>query len=414
MEIRNLKASNVFDWLCKTKKRINFLIGGRDSTKSWSVALHLLVNKFFGEENKRILVIRKTRVAVKKSCFQLTIDFLRKYNCYDYVKINNTELEITRRDNPNNSILFTGLDDVDKLKSLEQGNYIWVEEAIDILFREFINLDILMRRETDGINQMFLSCNPLSALSWIKTEVVDKPDEDTAIHYSTIDDNPFASDVDRKRLDRLKSRDNNLYKIFRLGLWGILENIIYDKWKTYNEIKIDNETKVKTIDGLKVDDVTYGLDFGFSNPSCLTEINWVENDFIVRELLYQSGLTNTELIERVKKLIPIEHKYREIYADHSEPARINEFYQADFNIHKAKKDVLAGIDFCKTHMLGVTSDSINGIKELQSYKRREDKDGNVMEEPVKFNDHFNDSFRYGAYSKISIMGESKLADFSLR
>ena len=106
MEIRNLKAGNVFDWLAKTDRRINFLIGGRDSTKSWSVALHLLINKFFGEENKRILIIRKTRVAVKKSCFQLIVDFLRKYDCYKYVNINNTELEITRKDNLQNSILF--------------------------------------------------------------------------------------------------------------------------------------------------------------------------------------------------------------------------------------------------------------------------------------------------------------------
>jgi len=413
-EIRKPKASNIFDWLAKTDKRINFLIGGRDSTKSWSVALHLLVNKFFGEENKRILIIRKTRVAVKKSCFQLIVDFLKKYDCYKYVNINNTELEITRKDGSSNSILFTGLDDVDKLKSIEQGNYIWVEEAIDILFREFLNLDILMRRETDGINQMYLSCNPISALSWIKTEIVDKPDDDTAVHISTIDDNPFASHTDRKRLDRLKDIDLNLYKIFRLSQWGVLENIIYGNWKTFKEAEIDEKTKVKTIEDKKVDDITYGLDFGFEHPSVLTEINWVENDFIVRELLYQSKLTNTELIERVKKLIPEEDRYREIYADHSEPARINEFYQADFNIHRAKKDVLTGIDYCKTHLLGVTEDSINGIKELQSYKRREDKDGNVMEEPAPFNNDFCDSFRYGAYSRFGATGESETLDFALR
>jgi len=403
MEIRNLKAGNVFDWLAKTDRRINFLIGGRDSTKSWSVALHLLINKFFGEENKRILIIRKTRVAVKKSCFQLIVDFLRKYDCYKYVNINNTELEITRKDNLQNSILFTGLDDVDKLKSIEQGNYIWVEEAIDILFREFLNLDILMRRETDGINQMFLTLNPMQALSWVKTKIVDKPDSDTAINISTIDDNPFASDIDKKRLDRLKDIDLNLYKIFRLSQWGILENIIYSNWKTFNEVKFVEGTKF--IDDKKVDDITYGLDFGFEHSSVLTEINWIGNDFIVGELLYQSKLTNSELIERVKKLIPEEERYREIYADASEPDRINEFYQAGFNIHKAKKDVLTGIDFCKTHMLGVLADSVNGIKELQSYKRREDKDGNVMEEPVKFRDDFCDSFRYGAYSKINNLGE---------
>jgi len=412
MEIRNLKASNVFEWLTKTDRRINFLIGGRDSTKSWSIALHLLINKFFKEEDKRILVVRKTMKAVRKSCFQLFLDFLIKYDCYKYVNINRTELEITRKDGSTNSILCAGLDDVEKLKSIEQGNYIWIEEAIDILFRDYLNLDILMRRKTDGINQMFASLNPMSALSWIKTEIVDKPDDDIAIHYSTIDDNPFASDVDRKRLDRLKDKDLNLYKIFRLSEWGVLENIIYDRWQTFNKVKFKDE--VKYINDKKVDDITYGLDFGFSNESVLAEINWIENDFIAHELLYQKGLTNTELIERVKKLIPEELRYREIYADPSEPDRINEFYNAGFNIHKAKKDVLFGIDFCKTHLLGVTSESVNGIKELQSYKRREDKDGNVMEEPVKFNDHFCDAMRYGAYSRADSLGYSEVLDISFR
>ena len=146
----------------------------------------------------------------------------------------------------------------------------------------------------------------------------------------------------------------------------------------------------------------------------MTEINWIEDNFIIRELIYQSNLTTTELIEKAKKLIPEEFRYREIYADPSQPGVIQQFYDADFNIHKAKSSVSDGIDFCKTHMLGLMADSINGIKELQSYKRKEDKNGIVLEEPVKFQDDFCDSFRYGSYSKLSILGDSKLADFSFR
>ena len=57
---------------------------------------------------------------------------------------------------------------------------------------------------------------------------------------------------------------------------------------------------------------------------------------------------------------------------------------------------------------------MNGIKELQSYKRREDKDGNVMEEPVKFNDHFCDAMKYGAYSRADNLGYSEVLDLTLR
>lgn len=399
MEIVNLKASNVFEWLTETDKRINFLIGGRDSTKSWSIALHLLINKFFEEENKRILVVRKTRVAVKKSCFQLFLDLLGKYDCLRYVDINHTELEIKRKDNSPNSILFTGLDDVEKLKSIEQGNYIWVEEAIDITFLDFINLDILMRRETDGINQMFLSCNPMSALSWIKIKIVDKPDNDTAVHISTVDDNPFASDIDKKRLDRLKDEDFNLYKIFRLSQWGILRDIIY----TFPTVNMP----------LEFQDVTFGIDFGFNNPSTVMRIYWIDGRAVWQEVFYRSNLTNTELINAVKESVTPEELSCNWYADTAEPARIEEFYKAGFNIYPADKSVKDGIDFCKTHVIGITKDSVNAIKERQSYSYKKDKDGNVIDEPVKFADHLMDAGRYGTYRQgqeatpnIIILGEN--------
>jgi phage terminase large subunit len=64
----------------------------------------------------------------------------------------------------------------------------------------------------------------------------------------------------------------------------------------------------------------------------------------------------------------------------------------------AKKDVLKGIDFAKSRKLRVYSESSNLIKELQSYKWREDKDGRVLDEPVKFQDHLMDAMRYGLYT----------------
>lgn len=404
----NVGYTPVFEWLQETKARINFLKGGANSSKSYSIAQHLLFNKFYKEKDIRILILRKTTPALRNSCYLLIKDLIGKYNLPQ--KHNRADLTYEYK---NNLILFKGLDDPEKIKSSEF-NYIWPEEATELTFEDYVQLNLRMRRATTGINQMYLSFNPVDALHWIKREVEDKPSDKIAMHHSTYKDNPYASETDIEIIEDLINKDENFYKVYALGQWGILENIIYGKWETFKKVEIDPETKIKTIDGKKVDDITYGLDFGFSNPSVLTEINWIENDFITRELLYQSGLTNAELIERVKKLIPEEHRYREIYADHSEPARINEFYNADFNIHKAKKDVLAGIDYCKTHLLGVTADSINGIKELQSYKRREDKDGNVMEEPVKFNDHFCDSMRYGSYSKLNIIGDSKVADYSFR
>ena len=65
--------------------------------------------------------------------------------------------------------------------------------------------------------------------------------------------------------------------------------------------------------------------------------------------------------------------------------------------------------------MGVTAESANGIKELRSYSWKKDKDGNVIDDPVKFNDHFCDAIRYGSYSAFRNYGnESEVLDFSLR
>ena len=399
----DINVTKVYDWLEQTKSRINILRGGTGSSKSYSLSQFFITNKFLKERNKTFVIARKTLPALRKTALKETMDLIQKWGVpKSLYNLNKSELELSIN---SNVCYFMSLDDPHKVASLQTDD-VWLEEAIDFTFVDFHQFNMRMN------GQMYMSFNPVSALHWIKTALIDSGNYDIGENISTYKDNPYLAVSRRKEIENLIKIDQNFYKIYNLGEWGVLKNIIYGKWDTFNKVEFKED--VKFIDGKKVDDITYGLDFGFSNPSALTEINWVENDFIAHELLYQAGLTNTELIERAKKLIPVEFRYREIYADHSEPDRINEFYHAGFNIHKARKDVTTGIDFCKQHLLGITAESTNGIKELQSYKRREDKDGNVMEEPVKFDDHFCDSMRYGAYSKLDVTGESRIADYSLR
>jgi len=398
-----IKATKIFQWLIENRERVSLLVGGAGSSKSYSLT-QFFIKSFYEDKDTRFLVTRKTTPALRISAYKLFLDLLKEYG-WPY-ELNKTEMTLKFG---GNEILFKGMDDPEKIKSAEF-NKIWLEEATEFTLDDYRQLNLRLRRKTDTINQMFLSCNPISALHWIKTELADK--NLVTINHSTYLDNPFLDEQYIAEIKDLINQDENYYKVYALGQWGVLENIIYSNWDIFKKVEFKED--VKFIDGKKVDDITYGLDFGYSNPSALTEINWIENDFIAHELLYQDKLTNAELIERVKKIIPEEERYREIYADHSEPDRINEFYHAGFNIHKARKDVTTGIDFCQAHMLGITASSVNGIKEVQSYKRREDKDGNVMEEPVKFNDHFCDSMRYGAYSKLNIIGDSKVANFSFR
>ena len=90
-----------------------------------------------------------------------------------------------------------------------------------------------------------------------------------------------------------------------------------------------------------------------------------------------------------------------IYADAAEPKTIEEIYKAGFNIKPSDKDVWAGIVGVKSYPLFIKQGSDNLVAELQSYKWKKDKNDNVLEEPVKSNDHLCDALRYSVFTHLT-------------
>jgi len=394
--MQKIKVTDVFGWLTKTTERINLLVGGAGSSKSYSVA-QFLIKKFFEEKDIRILVVRKTTPSLRITAYHLILDLLKEYGWLSYCNLNKTEMTLTC---DNNEMLFKGLDDPEKIKSAEF-NYIWVEEATEITLEDYRQLNLRLRRK-GKLNQIFLTCNPISALHWIKQELADK--QKIAINHSTYKDNPFLDEVYRQQLEDLINQDVNFYKIYALGQWGVLENIIYEGWKSYGNISEY---------GKQPQEISYGIDWGYESPAALIRIYWFDGDKVIwEEVIYQEHLTIPEFIKLAKELIPENEIQKEFYAGTDEPGSIQQFYDAGFNIHKAITDVRDGINYCKAHLIGLIGANI--IKEAQGYKRKEDKNGNVLEEPVKFMDHGMDGGRYGTYSRVGSLGYSEVLDISFR
>lgn len=357
------------------------LVGGAGSSKSYSLAQHLLLDKC-NEEDKRILVIRKTRVSHKTSCWQLMLDLLNQYHIP--YQVNRSDLIIQVR---SNLLLFRGLDDPEKLKSIEFGNYIWIEEATELSHDDFLQLRLRLRRRTDTLNQMFLSLNPIDIHHWIKTQLVDRPSDDMLVDFSTYQDNPFLPGDYVKMLEGLKDEDETFYQVYTLGRWGIIKNLIYSNWDVVSEWPSS------------FDEIIYGIDFGYNNPSCVLEIGIKDKEVYERELIYESGLTNTQLIEKCR-VVGVD-KSRETYADSAEPARIKEFEEVGYNIYpseKGKDSVAHSIDYVKRQKVHIHADSVNLIAEKRSYKWKEDKNGVVLDEPARFKDHAMSAERYALYA----------------
>jgi len=385
MEIRAKRIKKFSDFLNNANKRIVILYGGAGSGKSYSIAQHL-IKKLYTERNKSFLITRKTLPSLRISAFKLIKKLLDQYRLPYH--LNKSDLLISAC---GNEMMFKGLDDIDKVKSAEGINYVWPEEATDFKSGEIESLNMRFgREETEILNQMFLSFNPVSLFHWIKKEFFDVVRDDCAILHSTYKDNPFLPQAYIDMLTKLKERDLTLWKIYAQGLWAELKNIIYSQLTHYEVMGNWPQDFDETI---------YGLDFGFNNPSALLEINYLDNVPYERELLYETGLTNGELIKQMEILIP--NPKTPIYADSSEPARIQEIEDAGFNVYPAAKgpgSVKAGIDHCKTGKTYIHEESSNLIAEKGSYKWREDRQGSAQDEPVKWMDHLMDAERMARWT----------------
>jgi len=377
----------VFLEYLNNNKRYRIFYGGAGSGKSVFVVQEKIIQFFQGGHN--ILVVRQTSKSNRQSTFALFKQILNKWKVpSQWYSINKTEMTITNTVNKS-QIAFAGLDDVEKLKSItfETGilTDIWIEEASEVSERDFNQLDLRLRGMSSVPLTITLTFNPIDINFWAKKRFFDRVDDDTFICKTTYLDNRFIDEQYKKTLEKLKEIDQVYYNVYALGEWGVLGNKIYINYKIYD---FDvNDPKFK--------DICIGVDFGFNAPSSALKCAFYDNEIYILDEIYQSGLTNSELIEEITKQMTTGFH---VIADCAEPDRIEEFKRKGFWIDACSKgdgSIKSGIDWLKAHKIHVhLSNCPETARELQAYKYREDKDGNVLDMPVKFNDHAMDALRY--------------------
>lgn len=391
IDLSNLRAitNEVHYPLYTCQSRYLILYGGAGSGKSRFACQKWLVRILAGMTCNiihKFLFLRKTSPAARKSVYALTKWYVHEWGLEPIVDINKTEMSFSFKNG--SEILCSGLDDPEKLKSIEGITGEWMEEATEFAKDDFKQLNLRLRGKTARYKQIIMTFNPIDAMHWINKYFFEGQHNLTTINHSTWRDNRF---IDKEYIDILKdleSEDENYYNIYSEGKWGVLRNVIYSNYEIIAEGEWPTE----------FDEVIYGEDFGFNNPSGLLFIGIRDQEIYLEELIYKTGLTNTALIDEMKSVIPEKYRSKSIFCDSAEPARIKEIRLAGFNAMEADKSVKDGVDFVKRKHLKIHPESTNLIKEIKGYKYKEDKNGNVLEEPVKFNDHLMDPLRYGLYT----------------
>lgn len=373
--------------------------GGASSGKSYFIlgqrtVLDVLIS------NRNFLIVRNVARTNRHSTFNEVLKGIANFNLTDYFKINKSEMTITAFNG--NQILFAGLDDVEKLKSITPAKGvitdIIIEEATEIRYDAFKQLTKRLRGKSDVKKRITLMFNPIYQTHWIYKEFfqgwVDDKEEfinkgrDLYILKTTYRNNKFLTADD---IERIESETDPYYRdVYIEGNWGILGNVIFRNWKAEDTSKYNFDRYIN------------GLDFGFANdPAAFVRMSFdrKRNRLFILEEIYATGLDNEELAKLIKEKIGSEL----VTCDSAEPKSIQELRKYGVNARGAKKgkgSLETGYKFLQKLEIIIDPKCQNTINEFTVHKWKENKNGEALPIPEDKDNHAIDAIRYGIEDEI--------------
>ena len=377
----DIKATKVLDKLLKTQSRFVLSVGSSRSSKTYSMLQYIVLYcaKHKGEK-KYFSVVRKSFPSMRRTVYREFIDLLKEYEIYEDAKHNRTEhtIEIF-----GNIVEFFSLNDSQKIRGAKR-DMLYLNEVNEI---DYESAQQLFLRTTERI---FMDENPSDIYHWsMKYE----NREDCDYIHSTYKDNPFLTRATIHQIESYKDTDQNMYRVFALGLPGYSITTIYTHYKFYDdeELHLKQDGRTTAI----YDDFVYGLDIGYSHAMALVKCYFKDEMVWVEEVISESGLTSADLISMMRSADI--NKDKHIWCDAAAPAMVEDLRRAGFNAKAADKSVKEGIDMIKSKRLFINNNSIKLIEELKRYSWKT-KNEQIIYEPVKVFDDLCDAMRYGIWN----------------
>lgn len=364
----NIKTTIVFEEIENNidKYRMISCRGGSRSGKTFNICIWLVVY-CLRNTGKTISIVRKNYPSLKGSVMRDFIEVLEMFNKYNPNDLHKQEMYYTLN---GNTIEFLNADDEQKLRGRSR-DIAFINEANELNRDEYTQIAIRTREK------IIIDYNPSDLHSWI----YDEEEKDTCYWFKTnYKDNSFIQQAVIDEIEALKDKDENLYRVFTLGERGIARELVFTKFT--EEKEIPKEAKL----------LGYGLDFGFKDPNSLVSVYKLQEHLYFKELIYDSNLTISDLIYRMKQLDL--NRTDNIWADSANPSAIEEIRRNGFNIKPTSKTTIQyGLDLLYRHYIHIV-DSPNIVREFNSYKYKTDKDGRILGVPEDKNNHSIDAIRY--------------------
>lgn len=370
-------------------KRICVLQGGTRSGKTYSILLALIEFAYKNKgKNLYITIARKTFPALRGTAMRDFFEILKKEDIYDERHHNKSSGLYTLY---GNNFEFISVDQPVRVRGRKR-DVLFMNEANEFDMDDFVQLSL---RTTFKI---IIDFNPSEEYHWLYTQLIDADRDDVDFHISTYKDNPFLEKSTIQEIERLKDVDANLWRVFGEGQRGIANETIFPNFNVIDEIPENAKA------------IALGLDFGFSaDPTSLIKLYKHDLDIYIEELIYDKGLTNQDIANKIKDL-GIDRSI-EIFADSAEPKSIEEIYRmGNINIKPTRKgadSIRVGIDIMRRHKINITRNSENTIKEFRNYKWIKDKNNEITNKPVDAYNHSIDACRYVSLNKLNVGNSGK-------
>ena len=384
--MRQVEANVVYEHLEKNDKRIIVEQGGTRSGKTYNILIWLIFGYCSSNTGKLIKISRKTFPALRGSAMRDFFEILDTYGIYKRENHDKSNHEYLLN---GNTIEFVSLDQGQKIRGRKrdvffgnEANELTLEEWKQVLFRtrEFLIIDF----------------NPSDEFHWIYDQVLTR--DDAVLHITTYLDNPFLEQTLIDEIERLKDIDPDYWRVYGLGQRRSARTLVF---RTDIVPEVPEDARL----------LAYGLDFGFAaDPTAVVGVYVRERELIIDELLYRSGMTGSDIGSALKSLEIDIRKY--IYADTGGGGSvvIEDLKRARIRAVAAKKgqgSVSDGIDLMRSYQIRITARSVNLIKEFRNYKYKEDRAGNMTNDPVKAFDHGIDAARYAVFTALGKPNKGK-------
>jgi len=410
INIREDYFDDIYKYILNDNTRFTLLFGGGSSGKSYT--LHRMAI-LWALQGRSILIIRKIGATLEKSSWAEVF-----YGIYEMGLTDLFDIRLGKRiiysKIGSGMIMFSGLDDPEKIKSIRSVtgpaiDTIIYDELTEGTITDINQLLIRQRGKSKFPKRFYGIFNPISINHWLYKEYFQNiywendtneyvsDDKKTRFLKVTYKDNSHLEEDDIEVLENFKYSNSYFYNVYCLGNWGVLGSFVYENI-IYQNIDLDEIEHLPW---------RLGIDYGGlvdKNAFTISKYDSKNRVIYLIDAVEHLGMSFEPFAELIRDSMSSYgiNRGHVIYTDTSDSRADEVLLQYGLTTKHAKKGAKSQFMQLKWMMSNkiIVSNNNKMVDAFNEFTWKSDKDGNVTTETIHEPDMLA-AFRYSFTKDIS-------------